>query len=90
MSKMPCHISDGPQEPEDVFDFCSKQDLDEDAAYETYRQHRIDSGLCMTCDNHHLPDEIFCADCLDPTPWCHVCGAKEKQDCQCGPLAPTR
>lgn len=23
----------------------------------------------------------------DPTPWCHVCGAKEKADCDCGPIA---
>lgn len=23
----------------------------------------------------------------DPTPWCHVCGAKEKAQCDCGPIA---
>lgn len=24
---------------------------------------------------------------IDPTPWCHVCGAKEKAQCDCGPIA---
>lgn len=26
-------------------------------------------------------------DAYDPTPWCHVCGAKEKNQCDCGPIA---
>lgn len=27
---------------------------------------------------------------IDPTPWCHVCGAETEDRCQCGPLAETR
>jgi hypothetical protein len=23
----------------------------------------------------------------DPTPWCHICGARVQDDCNCGPLA---
>ena len=23
----------------------------------------------------------------DPTPWCHVCGAAEQKNCDCGPIA---
>lgn len=26
-------------------------------------------------------------DDYDPTPWCHVCGAKTKAKCDCGPKA---
>jgi len=26
----------------------------------------------------------------DPTPWCHVCGAREKAQCDCGPIAENR
>lgn len=87
MSKMPCHISDGPHEPDDVRDYVEP---DEDAAYENFRQQKIDSGECMSCNSPHLPDEIYCEDCIDPTPWCSYCGARDKQQCQCGPLAPTR
>jgi hypothetical protein len=87
MSKMPCHISDGPQEPDDGY---TQQEIDEDAAYENFRQQKIDDGECMSCNKKHLPGEIYCEQCLDPTPWCHVCGAMEKTDCQCGTLAPTR
>lgn len=85
--KMPCHISDGPQTPEDVYE---PPEIDEDAAYEWYRQHKIDMGECMTCTNKVADDKIYCEDCEDPTPWCTYCGARDKKDCQCGPLAPTR
>jgi hypothetical protein len=27
-----------------------------------------------------------CAD-YDPTPWCHVCGARKRENCHCGPIA---
>lgn len=36
---MPCHISDGPQTPEDQVLWA---DIDEDDAYEQYRQEQID------------------------------------------------
>lgn len=39
MGKMPCHISDGPQTPEDVIGF---QEEDEDEQYEIWRQQQID------------------------------------------------
>lgn len=31
-----------------------------------------------------IADEI---DSHDPTPWCHICGAREKSQCHCGPIA---
>jgi 3'-phosphoadenosine 5'-phosphosulfate sulfotransferase (PAPS reductase)/FAD synthetase len=34
--------------------------------------------LCMGC---HARDEV------DPTPWCHVCGAMEQSNCDCLPYA---
>lgn len=42
MSKMPCHISDGPQTPEDVHDYFEMDD--EDEAYEVWRQEQIDDA----------------------------------------------
>lgn len=39
MGKMPCHISDGPQTPEDVPVY---EEIDEDMAYEEERQRQID------------------------------------------------
>jgi hypothetical protein len=36
---MPCHISDGPQTPEDVPGYVEE---DEDEAYERFRQQEID------------------------------------------------
>jgi hypothetical protein len=41
MGKMPCHISDGPQLPEDVPGY---EPEDEDDAYERYRQQEIDDA----------------------------------------------
>lgn len=46
MSKMPCHITDGPQEPDDIPGY---EEPDEDAAYEAHRQRCIDDGLCQFC-----------------------------------------
>jgi len=36
---------------------------DEDAAYEEYRQRKIDDGECMTCQKPHLPGSPYCEDC---------------------------
>jgi hypothetical protein len=41
MPKMPCSISDGPQEPEDVEGF---REVDEDAEYERLRAREIDEA----------------------------------------------
>ena len=40
---------------------------------------RCESG-CEYPSRDAVPD-------ADPTPWCHVCGAKEKAQCDCGPIA---
>lgn len=61
--KMNCHISDGPQIPEDVPGY---EEPDGDDAYESYRQDKIDSGECMSCHQPHLPDSPYCADCDAP------------------------
>lgn len=63
---------------------------DEDEAYETFRQQKIDDKECMSCQKPHLEGEIYCEDCIDPTPWCHVCGAMTKDRCDCGPIASNR
>lgn len=62
MPKMPCHITDGPQEPEDM---APPREPDEDQAYETYRQECMDAGECITigCFNQHLPTSAFCGEC---------------------------
>jgi len=36
--RMPCHISDGPQTPDEMI----KPEVDEDSVYERYRQYLID------------------------------------------------
>lgn len=40
--KMPCHITDGPQEPEDL---AYPKEEDEDEAYERVRQEEIDARI---------------------------------------------
>jgi hypothetical protein len=50
--RMPCHISDGPQTPEDQAEMNEYVEEDE-----------------------------------DPTPWCHWCGARDQDQCDCGPIA---
>lgn len=39
MNRMPCHITDGPETPEDVIGY---EEEDEDEAYERARQDAID------------------------------------------------
>jgi uncharacterized OB-fold protein len=65
MSKMPCHISDGPQEPEDLLEHPTE---DEDEAYEQFRQQKIDDKECMSCNQPHLPNSPYCAECSAPIP----------------------
>lgn len=43
--KMPCHISDGPQTPDDVHEF---EIEDEDEAYERHRQEQIDDAAARS------------------------------------------
>lgn len=43
--KMPCHITDGPQEPEDL---AYPEEEDEDEAYEIVRQQEIDDARDRT------------------------------------------
>lgn len=44
---MPCHISDGPQEPGDELISHSEEDPDE--AYDRQRQQEIDNAVCAIC-----------------------------------------
>lgn len=45
-------------------------------------------GGWRACDKHRLETDVpIIDDDEDPTPWCHVCGAMEKSDCPCGPIA---
>ena len=41
-NRMPCHISDGPQTPEDADELWGYKEEDEDAAYERHRQQERD------------------------------------------------
>lgn len=63
MPKMPCHITDGP----DYDDWLEsdREPEDEDAAYERYRQQKIDDGECMTagCGRPHEPNDTHCSRC---------------------------
>ena len=52
MGKMPCHISDGPQLPEDVPGYVEEQDPDE--AYDRHRQDCIDRGECYRCNERMI------------------------------------
>ena len=62
MSKMQCHISDGYQDPDDV---PGDREVDEDNAYETYRQQCLDANECATvgCFNEPMPDSHLCEEC---------------------------
>lgn len=48
MPKMPCHISDGPQTPEDQDELYANREIDEDEAYETWRADQIDRAHAMS------------------------------------------
>lgn len=60
--KMDCHISDGPQEPDDEHSY---SEPDGDEAYDIYRQRCVDDGVCSTlgCERPHLATSIFCGEC---------------------------
>lgn len=87
MGKMPCHISDGPQTPEDVYE---RPEVDEDAAYEAHRQDRIDRGECHRCEERTIDGlcPICDADKLnlaiqkttEPCPYCKGHGADPLSD----------
>ena len=49
----PCHISDGPQEPDDALPGLDDLEDDEDRAYESQRQEDIDDGDSL---NSNLQD----------------------------------
>lgn len=49
MPKMPCHISDGPQTPEDQAELHEFREEDPDEAYELERQAALDAGECHRC-----------------------------------------
>jgi hypothetical protein len=59
MGKMPCHISDGPQTPEDVIGF---QEEDEDEQYDRQRQDAIDRGECPRCYERTVDGLCFTCD----------------------------
>jgi len=62
MNRMPDHITDGPQTPEDVIH--DKPERDPDEAYDEERQRRLDEGLCHRCGNHHVRnEEDICGEC---------------------------
>ena len=76
MNRMPCSITDGPQYDDD---WNRPLEPDEDAAYERWRQDRIDDaadrrdkGLparCYFCDDPAVTEENGlpeCADCSKP------------------------
>lgn len=59
--KMPCHFSDGPLDPEQVFHV---EPPDEDEAHDAERQRRLDQGLCVFCGERQIrPDERMCGAC---------------------------
>ena len=43
-------------------------------------EYRHKSQHTITIDDPEHPD-------YDPTPYCHICGAKEQKQCVCGPMA---
>jgi hypothetical protein len=81
MTKMECHISDGPQEPEDTQDRHERDDPT-DAERDEWINDRDENGTCT--DPYELKE--IAAE-MDPTPWCHWCGAAESDQCSCGPIA---
>ena len=56
--------------------FCDHNYVDPSNEAVRARGHEI----CVNCGGVRRVEE-------DPTPWCHVCGAKEKAQCDCGPIA---
>jgi len=66
MSKMPCHITDGPQTPEDV----ERPGIEIEPDFDDELQRRLDDGLCCWCGVHPVPD------------WgekCHQCKTEEAE-----------
>ncbi len=53
MAKMPCHISDGPQTPEDAAELWNRPEEDPDEAYDRQRQEELDTtDPCPYCKGH--------------------------------------
>lgn len=69
-NKMPCHITDGASSPDDLFHV---EHEDEDEAFESERQRRIDLGLCRQCGANLVPDsDQLCQECM-------ISAAEEKE-----------
>lgn len=50
---------------------------------QTPRRSSNQPEACHECDSW---DFVLESD-YDPTPWCHICGARKREQCHCGPLA---
>jgi hypothetical protein len=50
---------------------------------------RPHAEACVTEYREKLGEQwsVKSLDDYDPTPWCSWCGAKRRQDCDCGPMA---
>lgn len=63
--KMPDHITDGPQTPEDVK---YETEPDPDEAYDEMLQRRLDDSLCIRCGERAVPDPgDRCPECIAET-----------------------
>ena len=69
----------GSEFPELVFEYYLAEKIIKVSAHDGFSLAHgvfLDADVIARADNKVRPD-------YDPTPWCHVCGAMEKQDCGC-------
>lgn len=45
------------------------------------------SEFDMECEVEDCEGCTLCDPEYDPTPWCHICSARVKEQCDCGPRA---
>lgn len=60
--RMPCHISDGPQTPEDAAELDAYHEEDPDEAYDRHRQDCLDRGECHRCYERLVDGLCFTCD----------------------------
>lgn len=65
---MPCHITDGPSDPEDADDRWRDRELEDRIAEDQAREEAI-SAVCVVCHKNYvdvLAGEDTCPDCALP------------------------
>jgi hypothetical protein len=75
-----------------LFDIASSHPaLNAETIFSPFPRNRLlEPALCESCHDVVVERGETCEECAsdaDPTPWCDHCGAMQKRQCRCGPIA---